>query len=115
MLFRSPKQDATIPSVADRASKVAVAYATEDSTVGDVNKSIQDERNGVATNLAEAVAVAAPTVKSDADAGMYQSIQSELNQMNFYFSAFQKILASMNNSKDKDSACVKLSDIKQCE
>lgn len=109
-----PDQDAFIPTVNDRAAKAAGANSTDDTTLETITSNIQAEKNTIKKNLAEKAAVAAVAVQSDADNSFFQSIRRELEQMNYYFDAFQKILHTINDDKDKDSACQKIPNIPQC-
>lgn len=110
-------KDPFVPTVEDRAAKAAVLYATPDTTIGGVNKSIQQAVQGTAKAVSQAVAVAEPAVQNDTDGSFYQSLQRELEQMNFYFDSFQKLLHRIHEDVDglkEDHACQKLKDKKQC-
>ena len=114
----TPNVVTTPPSEADRAAKVAVAVAGPDTTLSTVNQRIQAQLNSTAQARSKAVAVAAPAVKSDTDSGFYQAIQRELEQMNYYFQAFQDILHSLSDNVDSipgDHACQTIKNIKECQ
>ncbi len=114
----NPNADTFIPNIEDSAAKAAVAYATPDTTIDQVTNSIDQQVQGQQKAVSQAVAVASPAVQSDTDSSFYQSIQRELEQMNYYFDSFQNILHRLHEKVgdvDEDHACAILSDIKQCQ
>lgn len=115
---KDPKKDTFAPDVTDRAVKSAVAYATPDTSISSVNRSVQQQIQGAKDNISRAAAVVEPALQSDTDSSFYQSIRRELEQMNQYFQSFQDIIHRLHEKVgdvDEDHACVVLNENKQCQ
>lgn len=110
--------DTFVPTVEDTAAKTALSMATPDTTFQTVNKNIQQQITGIQNQIAKNVAVAESAVQTDVDSSFYQSIKTELDQMNFYFLSFQEILHRLHEKVgdvEEDHACDGLNNLKECK
>ena len=115
---KDPEQDPFVPSVADTAAKAAAAYASPATTLPQVNNSIQQAVKGSQKAVSQAAAVAEVSLQSDTDAGFFQSIRRELEQMNYFFDSFQNILHRINSQVgdlNEEHPCENLPNIKECQ
>lgn len=110
--------EAPIPSTeADRATKMALVLVAPDTTLQEVQVAIQSEIDGNISKREEAIAVAEASLQSDTDAGFYQALRREMEQMNAYFMLYQKILTSLHEKVEGMSgkqACTDLKQKKEC-
>ena len=112
---KNKTQDTFIPTVPDSAAKAAVMYSTPDTTLGQISAGIQQQITATANHVAQAATVYDASIKTDSDSSFLQSIQKELDQMNYYFDSFQNILASINStSSDNPGACQTLATKNDC-
>lgn len=115
---KDPEQDPFVPSVADTAAKAAAAYASPATTLPQVNNSIQQAVKGNQQAVSRAAAVAEVSLQSDTDAGFFQSIRRELEQMNYFFDSYQNILHRINSQVgdlNEEHPCENLPNIKECQ
>jgi hypothetical protein len=112
-----PTQNTAVPSIQDSATKAAITYSTDDTTISDLNNNIQKTVTGQNNAILKAAAVVQASVQTDTDASSFQAIQAELTQMDFYFDSFQNMIHRINSQVGdivEDHACADLPNIAQC-